>query len=1049
MTGIFDDHKYAAIAKRSVGGDLFNFDPERFAVPRAAAEAAAPEDLLARIDLLVEAYRGGDYDVKSDILEELLDMHAEGKLLWPVTAIFDGSVLEAVSTHAFTEAFEEHDPVFASVCQSLKDAARNVGGEVGADDKVKVREDKRIKRANADDTALICRFAVALRCATSARIDSFSDIGFDRLDAMMDVLRPPLGPINAASDWIACISTTWLRRGPKMLAEHLRDVEGDSDFTPAAMKRFGRKAPGRRGGYQHPPILRQYVLDFEKWIDEQQVMIKQRQGLRLFCNFFQNLSALGALDRSGVFDRESMDALLEFAKTWSTPPQRVVAINQLYAFTQSLVRDSREKRDSNPYNEALECHLDKIDVDRFVREQNASAPSKGAEVTARAMPMRFQMMLKEIIAEDDFAWPKSLKSKADGAPMFVNRWRNPLTGRQEDLFCPVIPRLLLLLLDIPLRNVQARRLDSGEGDARRYVASTGQWTENDSPHAHYWEKRKVKNPRRGVFREITTSDGGRLTGFWINSNKTQDRGNLFDETSGYEIPWQHQFQLENLSTMREWQETYNPVSGPLAHRDLPRGIFDDDPSKLVKSVLPARFYLFRLPGSGAPPSYGATNDFFLLALEELERRLNADNPGEPLVIITGRDSANTPYKALYTMHGLRAGTLTNLHLKGVGIEVLSKLVAGHASILMTLKYTKFDPRYVSEVLEDARIKVASDAWKEFPKVLHDASLEAVMRMTARIADDGVEQLKGAYSEPSCWLRSDIGICPNGATLCARGGEMIRRVNAAGIDKSVYAPVPGGSRNCVRCRFFLTGLPFLLPLWAKASSDMAKADALARDAASKENVLKAKKAERLRLSRDGDPIPPALTDEIAREDAASTQAIEACTEAFENLHATLALVEKVRAIVTHSAADGEGGGLPMLLGDDIPEIVGQESTRFAVVDQVVRASRLFPSLRSDDLERERDEFLNRVLYDNGYVPLTMSRLSEDEKRKAADAMAEMLLIRVGAEEVDNLIEGRKTLAEIGLQESLETACAHAIGSPLSKLGLMAPPSAPRLIELAAE
>jgi hypothetical protein len=231
--------------------------------------------------------------------------------------------------------------------------------------------------------------------------------------------------------------------------------------------------------------------------------------------------------------------------------------------------------------------------------------------------------------------------------------------------------------------------------------------------------------------------------------------------------------------------------------------------------------------------------------------------------------------------------------------------------------------------------------------------------------------------------------------------------------------------------------------------MAKADALARDAASKENVLKAKKAERLRLSRDGDPIPPALTDEIAREDAASTQAIEACTEAFENLHATLALVEKVRAIVTHSAADGEGGGLPMLLGDDIPEIVGQESTRFAIVDQVVRASRLFPSLRSDDLERERDEFLNRVLYDNGYVPLTMSRLSEDEKRKAADAMAEMLLIRVGAEEVDNLIEGRKTLAEIGLQESLETACAHAIGSPLSKLGLMAPPSAPRLIELAAE
>ena len=322
-------------------------------------------------------------------------------------------------------------------------------------------------------------------------------------------------------------------------------------------------------------------------------------------------------------------------------------------------------------------------------------------------------------------------------------------------------------------------------------------------------------------------------------------------------------------------------------------------------------------------------------------------------------------------------------------------------------------------------------------------------MLVDIADDGAKQLKCAYSEPSCWLRSDIGICPNGATLCARGGEMIRRVNAAGIDKSVYAPVPGGSRNCVRCRFFLTGLPFLLPLWAKASSDMAKADALARDAASKENALKAKKAERLRLSRDGDPIPPALTDEIAREDAASNSG-------NRSLHGGVREPSRHTGARREGASDRDAPGVEWrkwrpsdAARNDIPEIVGQESTRFAVVDQVVRASRLFPSLRSDDLERRARRVSNRVLYDNGYVPLTMSRLSEVSEGRRRDGRRRDAVIRVGAEEVDNLIEGRKTLADVGLQESLEAACAHAIGSPLPKLGLMAPTSAPRLIELAAE
>ena len=83
--------------------------------------------------------------------------------------------------------------------------------------------------------------------------------------------------------------------------------------------------------------------------------------------------------------------------------------------------------------------------------------------------------------------------------------------------------------------------------------------------AGYWERIGAKNAGACIFREILSLSGGPITGFWINSNKTQDIANLFDENSGYQIPRQHDEVLENLAAMRAWQEEFNPVSHPLPH----------------------------------------------------------------------------------------------------------------------------------------------------------------------------------------------------------------------------------------------------------------------------------------------------------------------------------------------------------------------------------------------------------------------------------------------------------------------------------------------------
>jgi hypothetical protein len=673
-------------------------------------------------------------------------------------------------------------------------------------------------------------------------------------------------------------------------------------------------------------------------------------------------------------------------------------------------------------------------------------------VAARPMPQRYHAMLKEVIAGDDFAWPKSLQTDR-GVPKLWTTWTDPKTGVGQSVFCEVLPRLLMLLLDLPLRTIQGRRLDSGEGDSERWNAQTGAWEPNTGQLAGYWSRAKAKNARRGVVRRIdgVGPDGGHISGLYINSNKTQDRNVLFDETSGYEIPWQHEEVLQNLAAMRSWQEKFNPVTRPLAFDEVPAAIFKDEPSATVRGLQPARFYLFRDPtnaglrGREAPPTYAALLQFFHDALSELERRLNAEDPTANIRIITRRDPSGLPKQAIYTMHGMRASTITALYSEGVPIGVLSKLVAGHATILMTLKYVKYEPGHVSEVLTLARQKALAGGVESFSAELGRASYEQAARMTAYLAADGLEQARGQYAERSAWASMDIGICPNGQTLCNIGGERIfKRQEAGKPDKSQYRPVPGGPRNCVRCRFFVTGLPFLIPLCGQANVISARTERVAGRIEAIKQELQDLKRQRHTLAVTGGDIPEEMRRRIRVLEAEWETNEAQRDQHLADFHATATLVEKIRALARVGTEDGK---LPMLLNDEgVPEFVGRESTRFELTDAVVQMSRFFPSLASEDIERERNEFIDRVLYREGFVPFAMSPLSADERRRGADALAALLLGELGAQETENLIEGRKTLADLGIQHGFDDAVQRALGKPLDRVG---PPrrERPMIVDLA--
>lgn len=1006
----------------------FNSSETRFAlIPSRSDDPIELQKIVE--DLLLKHAETADLDVKNEVVSELMDLHGQGLILWPLGALWGRSPMGEVNEQRFARSVLDHDPGLHDVRNSILETDFFEKSEWS-------------KREKDNRSFVFWKFVSVLH---------FAGEGIDGIDRIQEAHLLRLAEAFRANgnwkDWVPSATKKNLR----FLAEFLSKLRKDQLFAIAVRRdlKQSKASPRLTDVLEHAPHLKFIETQYEMWIDQQNVLTKDnyRDGLRLLLTYLAGLPAEPARSEIELLSEPVLRPLLDYAKKWSAPSSRINAVAKIQHFSRYLAAEI-----SASGGRKIELGFRDADLERFKASEAVKGPSSAhSEVRARPMPPRYHEMLKEIIQGDNFKWVRDFERQ--GKRVHWISWFNPETGVPESVLNEVLARMLLVHLDLPLRNVQIRRLDSGEGDARSWDPESGRWKPANGPNAGYWERSGVKNVRRGVFREIQTLTGGRITGFWVNSNKTQDGGGLFGENSGYEIPWQHDEALKNLAAMRAWQEKYNPVEQPLEHEALPPNAFDDDPSDLVKTMLPARFYLFRYPdnsgprGNEAPVPYKLFYQFFHDALAELERRLLADDPEFPIRIITKWDS-DSPKAAIFTIHGMRAANLTSLYMAGVPIEILSKVVAGHASILMTLKYTKFEPVHVNEILTKARMQAVAAARDEFPDLLKSASLEQAMEMTSRLAEDGVRQLKGPYEEPGLWSRFDIGICPNGATLCNQGGPVVVQRKDKGRDRSKHSRVPGGDRNCVRCRFFVTGLPFLIPLWSHANAIFAKIDRVSRKMAANQAEIDGLKAEKQRLNLAGEQTPRSLKrqinllEEVWMNDAAVRET------ALGDAEATMMLIEKIRAIGGKGAGDDDRK-LPMLVADDMfPDVVGRESTRFELVDSVVRSSRWFPSIADSRLESERDSSLDKLLYRNGYAPITLASLGEDERRRAADALAALILIELQATEAQNLIDGKKSFADFpGLQDRLEAAAARAIGRPLERLALPRPyrPPAIELIE----
>lgn len=650
---------------------------------------------------------------------------------------------------------------------------------------------------------------------------------------------------------------------------------------------------------------------------------------------------------------------------------------------------------------------------QLISIKKKSSGRKHSESVKEALPTPWIHKCIEILTKNNFEWPKSLSSE------YFN-WLNPETASVNKVWSPVSTYLYLMMLEIPLRKIQVQQLDSGEGDSLRYNLESHKWEKNNGKHANHWLKLKTKRNERGAISKITTKDN-EMAGLYINTNKTQDINCGYDETSGYIIHWQHEKALQIIDELRSWQEKFNPVTEPLEFKDVPTASWGDEPTKMALECTPSRFYLFRNPTNhpeSAPASNSKLTLFWHRLMEKLQSVLRAE--GQEVTIVINYGKNGQPCRSLFTPHGLRVAGLTALYEQGVPIEILSKVVAGHASILMTIYYIKLTPFKISATLNEARRNADLKAQNSFLNEL--SSLSSYEQAKKKLVSNSEEAIRIHESRLNLGAKtnytgSPIGLCPHNGTACETGGPVIR---SGGKNKeNAYGPVEGGPSNCARCRYLITGSPWLVNLWLEGCKKLAQAQSISKHVDQlRVELIELESQLHSEFMREGNAtsnLTKKLNHEINSLQSIIMQKSKLLDEELLTAHAIHNLINQIKllpedkdsyALIVHSDAESP--------------IEYDETSRFEALNLLVQAGSIWKHVENADFVRERNEFIDQIIFSAGAHPLSFTPLSTKEKQIATNAVADFLLAKLSRHELIQLENGEQSLENLGISPSLKSS-----------------------------
>lgn len=615
-------------------------------------------------------------------------------------------------------------------------------------------------------------------------------------------------------------------------------------------------------------------------------------------------------------------------------------------------------------------------------------------------------------------------------------WRErPLgTKMRLEMWSPVRAVALLAKLTLPLRTFQVRMLDSGEADTWRY--SKGSWTLNLSRLAHGSFGRPVQ---QGVFRKHSSLTDGEATStvLYINTNKTADV-TKHGPDKGYTLPWSfggplHQDIAYWLEKLRDWQEKYNPISRRVAWTELDGRHFNAKSEVQLADYSDACF-LFRMREAAKHQRHlplkisTLTQNWFRL-LEALELRLaqrgETHQNGMPIRLLPPPEKQNGGRTTLYPLHSLRVSLITALALEGqVPFPILQKLV-GHSRLLMTLYYFKPGALDIRDALLGAADRLEANKDASIQNFLlnteHDSLLKTAICNSVSSLTAAVPQHPAARN-PAGWMPMHHGLCLAGGNTsevdgngsvggCYNGGSMITKGSSTGNPK--YGPVPGGCRNCVRCRWFITEPHYLPALAAHFNTlayhfDEARNTCLAREGELLD--MKKKKADAEDAAQ-----PFTLLESYRKAERLWESAMKRFSDLAEDLVACWRIIERCKAALEGS----DGHAIKLVAAGTTCEVrIAFEETESELLQLVGLCENVevYPDLEPGKAVFRRSQLLDAMLYREKTSPVFML-LSEQEQLTVGNAFMRRMAHQMnpenpvlGQRQVIHLIDAGKSLSQ---------------------------------------
>lgn len=627
---------------------------------------------------------------------------------------------------------------------------------------------------------------------------------------------------------------------------------------------------------------------------------------------------------------------------------------------------------------------------------------------SRPLPEKFVPIMKEILEEGPGSW---LHTASNFQTSFVHK------GRRVHRYCPVIPTLFRIMLEVPLRMGQLRRLDSGEGDVQHFNGATLSWEENCGPHAGYWAHKEGKSPRdsqpRGYAREIV-GEPRAITGIFVNTNKTG---------APYVMPWFLPKVLKMLWDLRIWQETYNPIPGPVGPSVYLDSVLDY--SDVSRIAMPDLFPIARLFPTDNRPALGRTvtsseiDHAWCALLAEIERRWNNRHPNNRVQLVEVHPVNGQPHRPAYNIHGLRVRGLTNLHRGGLPLDLLSKMIAGHATLSMTLYYIDRDPIEVADIVSKAATR-ADESQRRFIDDLRRMDVEEARKRTVCISEDAVENAITSQSKVQ-FCNVSIGICPYDGTRCADGGELRSAQDAGGKKKSIYGAVE--PHDCIMCRHFVSGPPWLNELASYGTKLCEQRQHLAREQTGIEDTI-------VLLDKR---VKAGELDKAVYENRFDQLQADIChiKDRQENVENAIFNVERLcnASIKLLKSTDERSNEILLITNERSSFVTYEEISEFEQSVRITKAGRVHRLLGDERVEEKRNKYLDVMLFNSGIAPpRLMTSITPEQCRRSMDQYASFLLARASSEEIDALLVGKLRLRDIGLEKEVRELIDAEISHP---------------------